>query len=56
MTGGEAVDGEDGGRDAGGGDAGAAMMAAGSRADVDRPGSGLRVEAQLSADTLAQYK
>ena len=42
MTGGEAVGGEDGGGGAGGGDAGVAMMATGSRADVDRPGSRLR--------------
>ena len=32
------------------------MMAAGSRADVDWPGSGLRVEAQSEAGTLAQYE
>ena len=55
VTGGEAVGGDDGGGDVGGGDAGAAVVAAGSRADVGRLGSGLRVEAQSSADTLARY-
>ena len=53
MTGGEAVDGEDGFGGAGGGDTGAAIIAAGSRADVDRPGSGLRAEAMSTADFLA---
>ena len=56
ATGGEAVGGENGFGGAGGGDAGAAMIAAGSRADVDRPGSGLRVEAWSGADTLARYE
>ena len=42
---GEAIVGEDDFGGGGSGDAGTAVTAAGSRADVDQPGSGLRVEA-----------
>ena len=56
ATGGEAVGREDSFGGAGSGDASAVMIAAGSRADVDWPGSGLRVEAQSEAGTLAQYE
>ena len=53
MIGGEAVGGENGFRGAGGDNASATMIVVGSRADVDRPWSRLRVEAQSGTDTLA---
>ena len=52
ATGGEAVNREDSFGGADGGDAGAAVIAARSRADVDQPGSRLRVEVRLDTDTL----
>ena len=51
----EAVGGADGFGGGGSGDADTAVNAAGSRADVGRPGPGFRAEARSDAYTLAQY-
>ena len=53
---GEAVGGEDGYGGASNGDVGAAVTGAGSRADVNRPVSGSRVEVRSYTDTMARHE